>query len=210
MEFTVLKGVAAPLLRANIDTDAIIPGDQLLRVDKSGFGDGLFANWRYDNPAAKDRRAKPEFPLNREPYRKAVILLAGVNFACGSSREPAVWALRDFGIRCVIAPSFGHIFYANCFNSALLPCTLPIEAVEEIARQVEASDGAGLVTVDLRSRQVAAPDGRSFDFQIAENYRQMLLEGLDHIDATLRFERDINAYQRRDRERRPWVYERPR
>lgn len=206
--FRVLSGVAVPLLRANIDTDAIIPGDQLLRVGKSGFADGLFANWRFEDPTSESRAERPDFPLNQAAYRDAVILLAGPNFACGSSREPAVWALRDWGIRCVIAPSFGHIFYANCFNSGLLPVALPIEAVEAIARQVEAAQAAARVSVDLVARCVTAPDGSTYTFSIAETYRHMLLEDLDHIDAILRFESAIEAFQARDRIKRPWVYER--
>jgi 3-isopropylmalate/(R)-2-methylmalate dehydratase small subunit len=204
--FTRLTGVAAPLMRHNVDTDAIIPGRELMKVTKTGYAEGLFANWRYTDG---DRAEDPDFVLNRQPYRKAVILLAGHNFACGSSREVAAWALRDFGIRCVIAPSYGHIFHANCFRNSMLPVTLPIEQVEAIAAQVEQSGGRKPVTVDLESCTVTAPDGQQFSFTLAELARTALLEGLDAISSTLRYADRIAAYQARDRVRRPWVYDVP-
>jgi 3-isopropylmalate/(R)-2-methylmalate dehydratase small subunit len=205
-KFTKLTGVAAPLMRDNVDTDAIIPGSQLLFVGKSGFGEGLFAEWRYDEATREDRAENPDFVLNREPYRDATILLAGVNFACGSSREPAVWALRDFGIRCVIAESYGHIFYNSCFKNGLLPVTLPLKQVEEIARQVNASQGRGLVTVDLIESTVIPPDEQRFGFEVADLYRNTLLEGLDAISATLRYKDLFDEFRQRDRVRRPWIY----
>ena len=201
-KFVKLTSVAAPLLRANIDTDAIIPGAQLLKQAKTGFGEGLFAEWRFNDATSPDRTEKPEFILNQEPYRDAEILLAGVNFA----REPAVWALRDFGIRCVIAPSYGAIFFANCFNNGVLPVVLPQAQVEELAAQVESGIGDKNVAVDLESCTVIAPDGQTFPFVIAANYRHALLDGLDAIDATLKFEADINEFDSRDREQRPWIY----
>ena len=202
-KFTKITGIAAPLMRRNIDTDAIIPGKELLKVAKSGFGEGLFGQWRYTDGKQIEN---PDFVLNKPPYRDAIILLAGANFACGSSRENAVWALKDFGIRCVIAPSFGFIFYSNCFKNGLLPVILPDEQVDELARQVEQSDGKGLVTVDLESCKVIAPDGQMFQFTVKKIQREALLEGLDAIDTTLRYEHDINAFQERDRLKRPWVY----
>ena len=204
----VHTGIAAPLLRSNVDTDCIIPGPELLQVAKTGFGEGLFAGWRYVKGAGADRTEEPDFVLNREPYRQATILLAGRNFACGSSRETAVWALRDFGFRCVIAPSYGFIFYASCFKNSVLAVELPDADVETIARQVEESNGLAPVTVDLERCRVIAPDGREFPFAIAENFRIALLEGRDFIDSTLAFEDDIAAFERRDRERRPWIYAR--
>jgi 3-isopropylmalate/(R)-2-methylmalate dehydratase small subunit len=205
-KFSKLTGVAAPLMRDNVDTDAIIPGSQLLFVGKSGFGDGLFAEWRYDEATRESRKEDPDFLLNREPYREATILLAGVNFACGSSREPAVWALRDFGIRCIIAESYGHIFYASCFKNGLLPVTLPLEQVEEIARQVDDSQGRNQVTVDLIESTVIAPDGKRFGFEVADMYRNALLEGLDAISATLRYKDRFDEYRQRDVVKRPWIY----
>jgi 3-isopropylmalate/(R)-2-methylmalate dehydratase small subunit len=204
--FTSLTGVAAPLMRHNVDTDAIIPGRELMKVSKTGFAEGLFANWRYSDG---ERKEDPGFLLNRSPYRQAVILLAGHNFACGSSREVAAWALRDFGIRCVIAPSYGHIFHANCFRNGMLPVTLPIAQVEAIAAQVEQSGGQQPVTVDLESCTVTAPDGQRFPFTLADLHRTALLEGLDAISSTLRHADRIAAYQARDRARRPWVYDVP-
>ena len=206
-KFTSLTGIAAPLMRDNIDTDAIIPGSQLLFVGKSGFGKGLFAEWRYQNAEDDDRIENPDFVLNREPYRQAKILLTGVNFACGSSREPAVWALRDFGILSVIAESFGHIFYSNCFKNAVLPVRLPIAEVEELARQVHATDGQEPVTVDLTTCLVTGPNGNQCEFQVPDFHRQALLEGLDPIDATLRYEDRIKDFRQLDTERCPWIYQ---
>jgi len=206
--FRVHRGIAAPLLRVNVDTDCIIPGSELLSVAKTGFGDGLFAGWRYVKGPG-DRAENPEFVLNREPYRRATILLAGRNFACGSSREPAVWALRDFGFRCVIAPSFGFIFYANCFKNGVLAVELADERVEDLARQVEASGGRDPLTVDLERCVVIAPDGGEQGFTVAENFRIALVEGRDFIDSTLQFESAITAFEERDRRRRPWIHEPP-
>jgi 3-isopropylmalate/(R)-2-methylmalate dehydratase small subunit len=168
-KFTRLRAIAAPLVRPYIDTNALIPGHPLTCVAKVEFGRGLFAEWRFEDPEAGDvqRREHPHFVLNRTPYRQARILLAGVNFACGSSREAAVWALRDFGIRCVIAASYGPIFYANCFKNGLLPVVLSQDAVDAIARQVQATAGAGLVDVDLTSCTVTAPAGARYPFAVA-------------------------------------------
>jgi 3-isopropylmalate/(R)-2-methylmalate dehydratase small subunit len=202
--FTRLDAVAAPLRRLNVDTDAIIPGAQIVRmsVAKTGFGEGLFYNWRHRADGTED----PDFVLNRPPYREAKILLAGHNFACGSSREVAVWALRDGGFRCVIAPSYGGIFYANCFKNGLLPVVLAEEEVERLCDEVEASQGRGHVVVDLGSCTVVSPEGRSLPFRVPEIFRQSLLDGLDPISATLRFSGDILAFQAQDRIKRPWAY----
>lgn len=205
-KFTVITGIAAPLMRQNVDTDAIIPGKEHIhmKVAKSGYGEGLFGQWRYIDG---NRTEDPDFVLNRPQYRKAIILLAGANFGCGSSREVAVWALRDFGIRCIIAPSYGFIFYNNCFKNGLLPVILTEEQVEELARQVEQSEGKGMVTVDLQKCVVTAPGGQTFPFTVNRVFREALLEGLDAIDATLRFEHEISAFQKRDKVKRPWVYQ---
>jgi 3-isopropylmalate/(R)-2-methylmalate dehydratase small subunit len=202
--FTRLDAVAAPLRRLNVDTDAIIPGNQIVRmsVAKAGFGDGLFYNWRHRADGTED----PAFVLNRPPYRDAKILLAGHNFACGSSREVAVWALRDGGFRCVIAPSYGGIFYANCFKNGVLPVVLPEEEVERLCDEVEASQGRGHVVVDLEACTVTSPEGRALDFALPEIFRQALIGGLDPISATLRFSDDILAFQQQDRAKRPWAY----
>jgi 3-isopropylmalate/(R)-2-methylmalate dehydratase small subunit len=200
---TKITGIAAPLMLVNIDTDAIIPGKELMKVTKSGYGDGLFAGWRYLD---QGRRENPEFVLNIPPYGDAKILLAGRNFACGSSREVAVWALKDFGIRCVIAPSFGFIFYSNCFKNGLLPVVLRDNDVEKLASQVKERGGTGPITVDLESCIVIGPDGDKYFFSIAKIYRDALLGGLDVIDATLKFVSEIARFQRLDRKKRPWLY----
>lgn len=202
-KFTKITGIAAPLMRRNIDTDAIIPGKEDMKGAKSGYGKGLFGQWRYLDGK---RTENPDFVLNRSAYRNAVILLAGANFGCGSSRETAVWALKDFGIRCVIAPSFGSIFYSNCFKNGLLPVILPDKQVSELASQVEQGYDEGLVTVNLESCSVIAPDGQTFPYTVNKLQRELLLEGLDAIDATLKFEHDINVFQEGDKLKRPWIY----
>lgn len=197
--FVILEGVAAPVFLDNIDTDQIIPGKELMRVTTSGFGDGLFSEWRY----LEGRIENPDFILNREPFRESKILLAGYNFACGSSREVAAWALRDFGIRCVIASSYGGIFYANCFNNGLLPVVLKKEEIAALVEQVQS--GRPRVTVDLERCEVVSDIG-IFPFPVANFHREMLLKGLTLIDLTLLRVVDIDAYQERDRKRRPWIY----
>lgn len=202
--FCKLTAVAAPLRRVNVDTDAIAPGSQLLKVSvaRSGYGPCLFYNWRH----REDGTEEPDFVLNKPAYRTASILLAGHNFACGSSREVAVWALRDYGFRCVVAPSFGNIFYSSAVQNGLLPVVIAEEDVEAIADEVEQSKAAGLVTVDLASREVVSPFGTVYRFSIAENHRQALLHGLDAISATLRFADKIVAFQQQDRRKRAWAY----
>ena len=203
-KFTSITGVTAPLMRRNIDTDAIIPGKELIKVEKTGYGEGLFGQWRYSDG---NRKENPDFILNQQPYRHAIILLADENFGCGSSREAAVWALVDFGIRCVIAPSFASIFYNSSFINGLLPVILKDSEVHEISRQVENSDGKQMVTVDLEKCQVICPEYQIYQFAVNDIYRQMLKQGLDPIDATLRYEPQIAAFQERDRISRHWVYE---
>lgn len=203
-KFTRITGVAAPLMRRNIDTDAIIPGKEMTKVEKTGYGDGLFGQWRYIDG---NRKENPDFILNRTPYRNAVILLADANFGCGSSREAAVWALTGFGIRCVIAPSFAAIFYNNSFKNSLLPVILQDNQVHELAKQVENSGGKGSVTVDLEKCKVIGPEKQIYSFKVNDIYREMLLQGLDPIDATLRYESKIAAFQKKDRINRPWIYQ---
>jgi 3-isopropylmalate/(R)-2-methylmalate dehydratase small subunit len=203
-KFTTLTAIAAPLLRINVDTDAIIPSREMKKVSKTGLADGLFAGWRYMAPGSREEN--PDFVLNREPYRRARILLSGANFGCGSSREHAVWALHEWGIRAIIAPSFGAIFQGNCVRNSILPVVLDEAVVEAIAAQVEADPERNLVTVDLRSCEVTAPDCTRHRFTIAAADRQMLLEGLDAIALTMKRDEEIRAFQERDRLRRPWVY----
>jgi 3-isopropylmalate/(R)-2-methylmalate dehydratase small subunit len=202
--FERLTSVAAPLLRANVDTDAIIPSREMRSVAKSGLAEGLFAGWRYT--AIGGREPNPQFVLNQPAYAGAQILLSGENFGCGSSREHAVWALLEFGIRAVIAPSFSPIFYSNCIRNGILPVRLPADAVASIATDVAADPRARRVTVDLVDRRVVSPDGRIHEFSIEPEAREMLLEGLDAIDLTLKSRDDIAAFEVRDRLRRPWIY----
>ena len=171
-KFTRLTAVAAPLLRINVDTDAIIPSREMKKVGKTGLAEGLFAGWRYRAPGSREE--DPAFVLNQAPYRSARILLAGLNFGCGSSREHAVWALHEWGIRCVIAPSFGAIFYGNCVRNGILPVVLDNAQVEALAAVV-ARDPARPVTVDLVDSRITAPDGSTFDSEVPPADREVLL-----------------------------------
>lgn len=205
-KFIRLTGVAAPLLKANIDTDTIAPGarpatsGQPRQFSEKGteLKRNLFAGLRYD----KEDRELPGFVLNQTPYREARFLLAGPNFACGSSRETACWMLADFGIRCVIAPSFGEIFYDNCFKNGMLPIILPRDIIEGLARQT--FDGA--FTVDLEAKTITPPSGVYVTFDLPEFLRQRLLLGLDEVETTLTFADRIDQFQKQDRTARPWVY----
>jgi 3-isopropylmalate/(R)-2-methylmalate dehydratase small subunit len=201
--FVTHTGIAAPLLRINIDTDAIIPSREMKRVSKEGLGEGLFANWRYRNVAAREE--DPGFVLNREPFRDATILLAGENFGCGSSREHAVWALKDFGFRAVIAPSFGSIFYGNCVRNGILPVRLPEPDIEAIALHVDA-EPAQRVSIDLPTQTVTDAAGADYAFEIGEEDKTMLLEGLDPIARTMQLDEKILSFRERDRRERPWIY----
>ena len=203
-KFTQLTAIAAPLMRLNIDTDVIIPSREMKRVSKEGLSDGMFANWRYTEPGG--RVENPDFVLNREPYRHAQILLTGDNFGCGSSREHAVWALAEWGLRAIIAPGFGNIFYSNCVRNGILPVRLPEPIVAQLAEQVESDPAEQQLTVDLTSCQVTGPDGQAHPFDMSPADREMLLEGLDAIAVTQRLDADILAFQDRDRALRPWIY----
>jgi 3-isopropylmalate/(R)-2-methylmalate dehydratase small subunit len=202
-KFATLNSVAAPILRENIDTDVIIPISRLVGNSVRGtLGQWCFTPLRYK----PDGSENPEFVLNREPYRGAQILLTGVNFGCGSSREGAVWALYEMGVRCVIGSSFGDIFFNNCFQNGLLPVVLDRQTVESLAREVEASQGAGRISVDLAEMIVTAPSGKRHSFAVEPARREALLEGLDEIALTLKRAPEIAAFQARDREQRPWVH----
>ena len=203
--FTVLKGVAAPLLRANINTDVIIRIERLRDIEKGDLGRYAFESWRYRRNGSED----PAFVLNKPPYREARIMIAGDNFACGSSREAAVWALQNFGIRCVIAPSFGPIFYNNCFQNGVLPVVVPAKVVEDLAAEVEATQGEGKVAVDLARCVVVSPGGKETPFTVDVLLREGMLKGLDQIELTRAREPQIRAFQARERERRPWLYPSP-
>lgn len=200
-KFTVHEGVAAPLLRINIDTDAIIPSREMKRVSKTGLGEGLFAGWRYTEVGG--RVPNPDFVLNQPACAGASILLAGVNFGCGSSREHAVWALKEYGFRAIVAPSFGAIFYNNCVRNGLLPVELPEHTVQALA---EAAQGGARLRVDLERCEVRVPGGACHAFTIQPALREMLLEGLDPVALTLKQAPRIEAFQAADRLQRPWVY----
>lgn len=202
--FGRLEAVAAPLLRDNVDTDAIIPSREMKSTGKAGLADGLFAGWRYTEPGG--RTPDPAFVLNRPHYAGARILLAGSNFGSGSSREHAVWALREFGIRAIIAASFAPIFFGNCIRNGLLPAALEGDTVREIAAHVAADPCANLIAIDLVHQTVSLADGRSWSFPIGGEAKAMLLEGLDAIDLTLKHRDRISAFVSADREARPWVY----
>jgi 3-isopropylmalate/(R)-2-methylmalate dehydratase small subunit len=199
--FVELTGTAAPLMRPNVDTDLIIPMDRMLKhsISRQGLGPHLLAALRFRPDGSED----PGCVLNQAAYRTACILLAADNFGCGSSREPAVWTLMQYGIRCVVAPSFGGIFFTNCFKNGLLPIRLPIERVQALADA--AADGP--MTVSLRDRRIVTANGLQVSFPIEEFRRDMLTRGLDQVGLALTYRHDIDAFQRRDRVERPWVYE---
>ena len=195
-------GVAVSFPQANIDTDAILPA-QWMRSTSTDLGDGLFGRRRYD----ADGKEVPGFILNRMPYRHAKILVGGPNFGCGSSRESAVWALQSFGIRSVIASSFGDIFFENSFKNGLLPVLLPQEEVSELLSYLSTTNDPSL-TIDLENCTVETPQGRTISFAISGARRTALLEGLDEIGQTLRHENEIAAFETRDRAMRPWIHRR--
>ena len=191
--FVRVTGVVAPLDRVNIDTDQIIPAVFLKRIERSGFEDCLFFSWRFN----EDGSPKEDFVLNQPPYRDARVLVAGHNFGCGSSREHAPWALRDYGIRCVIAPSFADIFYNNCFKNGVLPLRISEEDVRAIMDKATERPGLNL-TVDLEGQRVWDQDEEiSIPFEIDQARRHNLLNGLDDIGLTLQFEEQISAYESR-------------
>lgn len=188
--FTTHKGLAAAMDRANVDTDQIIPKQFLKRIERTGFGQFLFFDWRFH----EDESDNPEFELNKPEAKGASILLARRNFGSGSSREHAVWALADYGFRSVIAPSFADIFYNNCFKNGVLPVALSEEQVEELFQKTAANPGYEL-TVDLQSYKVTDDDGLSFSFEVDDARRDRMLQGLDDIAATLSHEDKIAAYE---------------
>ena len=206
--FACHRGIAAPLLVDNVDTDQIIPSREMKRVSKLGLGDGLFAGWRYQYDGTVRTGENPDFVLNKRQYRDASILLGGKNFGCGSSREHAVWALADFGIRAVLAPGFGRIFRNNCARNGLLAVELPQTDIDRIlAATLAAADDYILeIEVDLNAQAIRLPDGSVLDFDVPEGDREMLLKGLDYIDYTLQYEKDIDAHLASDRQTRPWAH----
>ncbi len=209
-KFTVLDGLAAPLDRANVDTDAIIPKQFLKSIKRSGFGPNLFDEWRYldhGEPGRDNTRRpiNPDFVLNQPRYRGAQILLARENFGCGSSREHAPWALEDFGFRAIIAPGFADIFFNNCFKNGLLPIRLPAEQVDALFRAVEATPGFRL-KIDLERQSITAPDGGVYQFEVETFRKHCLLNGLDDVGLTLQHVDEIRAYEAKHRAAQPWLF----
>jgi 3-isopropylmalate/(R)-2-methylmalate dehydratase small subunit len=202
--FTVMTAVAAPMLRDNIDTDIIIPSREMKTVSKTGLSAGLFAGWRYT--AIGGREPNSQFVLNQPAYADTKILLGGSNFGCGSSREHAVWALHEYGIRAVIAPSFSPIFHGNCIRNGIVPVALDAGDITAIATYVTEAPQMHRVTVDLVRCEVTAGADRNYAFTLEGEAREMLLEGLDAIDLTLKHRERINQFIEQDRQRRPWIY----
>jgi len=208
--FTLLDGLVAPLDRANVDTDAIIPKQFLKSSKRSGFGPNLFDEWRYLDPGepgqdASHRPTNPDFVLNQSRYQGAQVLLARENFGCGSSREHAPWALEDFGLRALIAPSFADIFYNNCFKNGLLPIVLDAAIVDQLFRETEVTPGYTL-SVDLERQTVTTPAGESFGFDVDAHRKHCLLNGLDDIGLTLQQADKIQAYEERRKLEAPWLF----
>lgn len=208
--FTRLTGLAAPMDRANVDTDLIIPKQFLKSIARSGFGPNAFDELRYldkGEPGRDNskRPLNPEFPLNFPRYQGASILLTRENFGCGSSREHAPWALDEYGFRCVIAPSFADIFYNNCFKNGLLPVVLPADVVSELFTEMYAAEGYQL-TVDLERQVVVKPSGEEFGFEVDAFRKHCLLHGLDDIGLTLQEAEHIRAYEARRKVSAPWLF----
>jgi 3-isopropylmalate/(R)-2-methylmalate dehydratase small subunit len=199
-KFTTLTAVAAPLPMINVDTDMIIPKQFLKTIKRSGLGKDLFNEMRY----LDDGSENPDFVLNKPAYRKARILVAGENFGCGSSREHAPWAIQDFGIRCIIAPSFADIFYNNCFKNGILPIVLPPEDVAKLMDDAERGANA-IVTIDLASQTIAGPDGGEIRFELDPFKKHCLLNGLDEIGLSLEKEQSIADFEAKRRAATPWL-----
>jgi 3-isopropylmalate/(R)-2-methylmalate dehydratase small subunit len=209
-KFVSCEGLVAPLDRANVDTDAIIPKQFLKSIKRSGFGQNLFDEWRYldhGEPGmdAAQRKLNPDFILNLPRYHGAQILLARSNFGCGSSREHAPWALQDYGFQVIIAPSFADIFFNNCFKIGLLPIVLSANEVDQLFREVQATEGYQLV-VDLEDQSVITPGGESFFFDVDPFRKHSLLDGLDEIGLTLQHADKIRAFEEKHRAMQPWLF----
>ena len=205
-KFKTFKSVAIPLIRNNIDTDAIIPKQYLKAVSRQGFGNFLFDDWRYKDPGDLDveiskRKKNDDFILNKKDYEKAQIIISGKNFGCGSSREHAVWALSDFGIKSIIAISFADIFYNNCFKNGLLPVILKKEEIEEIKTYV---GSLSLIEINLENQLVNCAD-KSYEFEIDPSRKFNLINGIDDISKTLEYQNDIISYENKRKKNKPWL-----
>jgi len=209
-KFSLLDGLAVPLDRANVDTDAIIPKQFLKSINRSGFGPNAFDEWRYldHGEPGMDNSKRPlnkDFVLNQSRYQGAQILLARENFGCGSSREHAPWALEDYGFRVIIAPSYADIFFNNCFKNGVLPIKLEAAKVDALFKAVEANTGYKL-KVDLENQTITMPDGAAFKFEVDAFRKHCLLNGLDDIGLTLEHVGDIKAFEVKHRAEQPWLF----
>ena len=198
--FNKLEGVAAPLNMINVDTDMIIPKQYLKTIHRTGLGKALFDEMRFN----QDGSEKPDFVLNKPAYRHAKILVAGENFGCGSSREHAPWALLDFGIRCIIAPSFADIFYGNCFKNGILPIALPQADVDKLMDDAERGSNA-VISIDLEAQEIRGPDGGMIKFEVDAFRKQVLMNGWDDISLTLRDEAKISTFEKNQHSQTPWL-----
>ncbi|MEM6998966.1 MAG: 3-isopropylmalate dehydratase small subunit [Pseudomonadota bacterium] len=209
-KFKTFTGIVAPIDRSNVDTDAIIPKQFLKSIKRSGFGPNLFDEWRYLDAADpiqenQVREINPDFVLNQSPYDNAEILLARENFGCGSSREHAVWAITDFGLKVVLAPSYGDIFYSNSFKNGFLPIRLKLEEIDALFNSVELKKGYK-VTVNLEQQTVETEEGTTFKFEIDAGLKERLLEGLDDIGLTLNHADKIKQYEQNRKIITPWLF----
>ena len=198
----IISGIAAPLLRINVDTDAIIPSREIKAVSKKGLSEGLFSEWRYTS--ISDRKPNDEFVLNREPYNRSAILLTGDNFGCGSSREHAVWALQEWGIKALIGTTFGSIFYGNCIRNGLLPIKLSSNDIQRLIEHVEKDPVSNQILIDLETLSIKFGSSEIvFDFD--KKYQTLLLEGLDEIQQTLKLDNEISSFEEKHLKRNPWL-----
>ena len=209
-KFQTFTGVVAPLNRANIDTDAIIPKQFLKSIHRTGFGSNLFDEWRYldhgePGQDSNNRTLNQDFVLNQDRYKGASILLTGENFGCGSSREHAPWALADFGFKAIIAESFADIFYNNCFKNGILPITLNKKDIQALFENSESKLGFSL-NVKLDKQSLTDPSGNTFNFELERFRKDALLKGLDEIELTLSFEKDIKSFEENHQKSQPWLF----
>lgn len=201
---SLITGSAVCLVRDNIDTDAIIPSREIRSVSKNGLGASLFAGWRYID--TRKQTLNPKFPLNHKRNQDACILLSGKNFGCGSSREHAVWALKDYGFEAIIASSFGRIFRENCICNGILPAVISEEDLRDLANTIELSDVGAKIQIDLARQVINGPDGKAYDFEISAAHKKTLFNGIDQIMETQEYAEAIDKFRNRDRNRRPWAY----
>ena len=198
----IISGIAAPFLRINVDTDAIIPSREIKAVSKKGLAEGLFSEWRY--PSIADRTPNDEFILNREPFNRCAILLTGDNFGCGSSREHAVWALQEWGIKAVIGSTFGSIFYGNCIRNGLLPIQLSTDDLQKLIDFVEKDPESNQILIDLETLSINFGSAE-INFEFDKKYQASLLEGLDEIQQTLKLSDEISSFEEKHLKQNPWL-----